>query len=61
MDANTGCFSRFFNYSCRNYFTYQFSEKDGYFYGRGTLDDKAQAAIWIANLIQYKQEGFKPK
>jgi acetylornithine deacetylase/succinyl-diaminopimelate desuccinylase-like protein len=36
------------------------NEKDGYFYGRGTGDDKAQAAVWIANLIQYKKEGFKP-
>ena len=35
-------------------------ETDGYFYGRGTGDDKAQAAIWIANLIRYKREGFKP-
>jgi acetylornithine deacetylase/succinyl-diaminopimelate desuccinylase-like protein len=36
------------------------NEKEGYFYGRGTGDDKAQAAIWIANLIRYKREGFKP-
>ena len=35
-------------------------EKDGYFYGRGTGDDKAQAAVWIANLIRYKREGFRP-
>src|SRR5262249_20876803 len=27
------------------------NEKDGFFYGRGTGDDKSQAAIWIANLI----------
>jgi acetylornithine deacetylase/succinyl-diaminopimelate desuccinylase-like protein len=39
---------------------FQFIERDGYFYGRGTGDDKAQAAVWIANLIQYKKEGFKP-
>ncbi len=39
---------------------FQFIEQDGYFYGRGTGDDKAQAAVWIANLIRYKQEGFKP-
>ena len=37
-----------------------FREEAGYFYGRGTSDDKAQAAIWIANLIRYKREGFKP-
>ncbi|MFL5521825.1 MAG: M20/M25/M40 family metallo-hydrolase [Gemmatimonadales bacterium] len=36
------------------------TEQDGWFYGRGTSDDKAMAAIWIANLIRYKREGFVP-
>jgi acetylornithine deacetylase/succinyl-diaminopimelate desuccinylase-like protein len=36
-------------------------EENGYFYGRGTADDKAQAAVWIDTLIHFKQEGYKPK
>jgi acetylornithine deacetylase/succinyl-diaminopimelate desuccinylase-like protein len=35
-------------------------EKDGYFYGRGTADDKFMAAAFVANLIRYLQEGYKP-
>jgi len=35
-------------------------EKDGYYYGRGTGDDKAMAAIWIATLIRLKREHFVP-
>ena len=36
-------------------------EENGYFYGRGTSDDKSQAAIWADSLIRLKQEGYKPK
>jgi acetylornithine deacetylase/succinyl-diaminopimelate desuccinylase-like protein len=39
---------------------FKLTEKDGYFYGRGTTDDKAQAAVWVANLIRFKREGFRP-
>ncbi len=35
-------------------------EKDGYYYGRGTADDKGMAAAWVANLIRYKKEGYRP-
>jgi acetylornithine deacetylase/succinyl-diaminopimelate desuccinylase-like protein len=36
-------------------------EEGGYFYGRGTSDMKAQAAIWVDNLIRYRDEGYHPK
>ena len=39
---------------------FKLTEQDGYYYGRGTTDDKAMAAIWIANFILYRQEGFIP-
>ncbi|HIF37952.1 MAG TPA: M20/M25/M40 family metallo-hydrolase [Gemmatimonadetes bacterium] len=35
-------------------------EQDDHFYGRGVTDDKDEAAIYTANLIRYKQEGFVP-
>jgi acetylornithine deacetylase/succinyl-diaminopimelate desuccinylase-like protein len=35
-------------------------EKDGYYYGRGSIDDKAMASIFVANMIRYKKEGFVP-
>src|SRR5436190_19992698 len=37
-----------------------FLEKDGFFYGRGTSDDKAMASILTTNLIRLKQEGYRP-
>ena len=37
-----------------------FIEREGYYYGRGVTDDKDEAAIYTANLIRYKQEGFVP-
>jgi acetylornithine deacetylase/succinyl-diaminopimelate desuccinylase-like protein len=36
-------------------------EEGGYYYGRGTSDMKAQAAIWVDNLVRYREEGFRPK
>src|SRR5260370_39592755 len=39
---------------------FKLTEKDGYFYGRGTIHDQAQASIWIAKLIPCKREGCNP-
>lgn len=33
----------------------------GYYYGRGTFDDKAQAAIWSDTMIRFKREGYRPR
>ena len=35
-------------------------EADGFFYGRGVADDKAMAAIFVANLLRYRAEGWRP-
>lgn len=36
---------------------FTFLERDGFFYGRGTSDDKGMAAQLVANLIRLKREG----
>lgn len=36
-------------------------EEKGMFYARGASDDKAMAAIFVANMMQYKQEKLKTK
>ena len=39
---------------------FQFVEKDGYFYGRGTQDMKDGDAIMVTTLLRFKKEGFVP-
>jgi acetylornithine deacetylase/succinyl-diaminopimelate desuccinylase-like protein len=39
---------------------FRFVEKEGYFYGRGAQDMKANDAILIAAFIRFKHEGFRP-
>jgi acetylornithine deacetylase/succinyl-diaminopimelate desuccinylase-like protein len=36
-------------------------EDGGYFYGRGTFDDKSMAAVWADSLIRMRKEGYRPK
>jgi acetylornithine deacetylase/succinyl-diaminopimelate desuccinylase-like protein len=40
---------------------FQFVEKDGFFYGRGTQDMKDGDAIMVTTLIRMKKEGYKPE
>src|SRR5213082_1097090 len=39
---------------------FEFIEKDGYFYGRGTEDMKEGDAILVTNFIRLKMEGYLP-
>jgi acetylornithine deacetylase/succinyl-diaminopimelate desuccinylase-like protein len=39
---------------------FQFVEKDGFYYGRGTQDMKCGDAIWVADLIRLRKEGYQP-
>jgi len=39
---------------------FKFTEKDGYFYGRGTADMKDEDSAVAASLIRLKHEGFVP-
>lgn len=39
---------------------FMFTEKDGYFYGRGTSDMKNSDAVMVAILLRFKQENYVP-
>jgi acetylornithine deacetylase/succinyl-diaminopimelate desuccinylase-like protein len=39
---------------------FRLTEQDGYYYARGSSDDKYMASSFVANLIRYRQEGYKP-
>jgi acetylornithine deacetylase/succinyl-diaminopimelate desuccinylase-like protein len=36
-------------------------EENGYFYGRGTNDMKAQDAVWVDSMIRFREEDYRPK
>ena len=36
-------------------------EEGGYFYARGSADDKSMAAVWVDALVRFKQQNYKPR
>jgi acetylornithine deacetylase/succinyl-diaminopimelate desuccinylase-like protein len=40
---------------------FEFVEKDGYYYGRGTQDMKDSDAVIVATLLRLHKEGYKPR
>ena len=39
---------------------FQLTERDGNFYGRGATDDKHMVAAYVATLLRFRQEGYRP-
>jgi acetylornithine deacetylase/succinyl-diaminopimelate desuccinylase-like protein len=39
---------------------FKLTEQGGYYYARGSSDDKFMAAAFVANMIRYRQEGYRP-
>ena len=36
-------------------------EEDGFFYARGSADDKAMAAVFADSMVRFKKENYRPK
>jgi acetylornithine deacetylase/succinyl-diaminopimelate desuccinylase-like protein len=36
-------------------------EENGTFYARGSIDDKAEAAVWVDTLVRFQQEHYRPR
>jgi acetylornithine deacetylase/succinyl-diaminopimelate desuccinylase-like protein len=36
-------------------------EENGFFYARGAIDDKAEAAIWVDTLVRFSEEKYRPR
>jgi acetylornithine deacetylase/succinyl-diaminopimelate desuccinylase-like protein len=35
-------------------------EENGFFYGRGAVDDKAMASVFVEEMVRFKREGYRP-